>query len=68
VGERTGELHVLLLVGDGGGLDGADPDRQVPVAFGLFEQDHGLVAREFHADPDYGHHPHRFASNGSPCS
>ena len=35
VGERPGRLDALLLVGDRGGLDRADPDRQVAVALDL---------------------------------
>ena len=58
MGQRPGGLHALLLEGDGGGLDGADPDRQITHAVLLAEQDDWLIGGEFHSDPDDSHRMH----------
>ena len=50
VGQRPGRLDPLLFQGDRGGLGLADPDRQVPVALGLPQQEHRLVLGLLNAD------------------
>jgi hypothetical protein len=52
VGHRPRRADALLLERDRGGLDRADPDRQVPLALALLEQQDRLVAGQLDANPD----------------
>ena len=45
VGHRAGGLDALERERYGGGLDGSDPDGQVPIAGRLLEEDYRLVGR-----------------------
>src|SRR5207342_3804682 len=56
--QRAKGNHALLGEGDRRCLDRSDPDRQVPVALRLLEQDDGAV--RWHLDPDADdlHLPH----------
>src|SRR5207342_1961495 len=49
VGQRTRRYDALLGEGDGGRLDGPDPDRQVPLTLHLAQQHDRVVRR--HLDP-----------------
>jgi hypothetical protein len=51
VGHRPRGPHTLLLEGDGRRLDGADPDRQIPLPLRLLEQQDRLVAGQLDPDP-----------------
>ena len=53
VRQGSRRLDTLLGVGDGGGLDRADPDGQVALTVALAQQHDGLVRR--HLDPDADH-------------
>ena len=57
VSGRAGH-DALLGERDGGGLDRADPDRQIAVARGLLQQDDRLVGRELDSDTDHGELDH----------
>jgi hypothetical protein len=50
VGQRAGRGDALLLERDRGGLNGADPDRQVPGSIYFLEQHDRLAGGEFDAD------------------
>ena len=53
IGPGPGGLtRALLLEGDGGRLDGSDPDREVPLPLRLLEQQDRLVAGQLDPDPD----------------
>ena len=53
MGQRASRFDTLLGVGDGGGLDCADPDRQVALTLAFAKQHDRLVGR--HLDPDAHH-------------
>ena len=53
VGQRPRRHDALLGEGDRGGLDGADPDRQVAVPRHLAQQHDGLVGGHLHPDTDH---------------
>ena len=52
VRHRAGRPDTLLLERDRRGLDGTDPDRQVPLALRLLEQQDRLVPGQLHPDTD----------------
>src|SRR5699024_8697369 len=52
VGERPGGRHPLLGKRDGRGLHTTDPDRQVAITIGFFEQDNRLVRGHLNPDAD----------------
>src|SRR5690606_28623663 len=52
VGHRPGRHHTLLGERDRGGLDGADPDREVTLPRGLAQQNYRLVGGHFNTDTD----------------
>src|SRR3954452_19943075 len=52
VGHRPGGPHALLLEGDPGCLARADPDREVPLAVRLLQQQDRLVPGQLDADAD----------------
>src|SRR5271163_1680380 len=56
--QRTRRLDSLLLEGDRCGFGLADPDRQVPVAVGLAQQQHRLVLRLLDANADDANFTH----------
>ncbi|BBX22770.1 hypothetical protein MTER_21810 [Mycolicibacter terrae] len=58
MGQRPGRLHALLFQGDGGGFGLPDPDRQVSIAVGFTQQQHGLVLRLLDANTDYAYFTH----------
>src|SRR5690606_15038006 len=66
MGEGPRRLDPLLLVGDRGGLDRTDPDRQVPLAVDLLEQHDRLVAGQLDPNPDHAQLAHYSASVSFP--
>jgi hypothetical protein len=58
VGQWPHGLDALLLKGDRGRLDGADPDGQITHAIFFAEQDDRLVGREFDPNSDNSHRMH----------
>ena len=63
VGQRPGGLDALLLERDRGGLDRADPDRQIAVAVGLAQQEDRLVRGQFDPDAHDAHLAHACSSS-----
>ncbi len=62
MGQRPRWFDPLLFEGDGGRFVLPDPDRQIPIAVDLPQQEDRLVLRLFDTNPYYPHLAHRDAS------